>query len=278
MPAWPTRRPNAYHGESCGVHCRTSPPAGRSSPRAGSRGPGAPTLRAVAGRRGRSGARSLQCPAGPTGLVRGCLPPRSRRSGGSLRRELTREALRALMSELARTAPREGSFRVNVVGGGTVSACTSSSPARRTSSRPSQAERLLGSGWVDARPFRDLVEAIPDSAYARYPNLSRASVLDAVRDSPAAPRWALGPPGAGDRARRASGRSRGGRRRSRLPASTPPSGGVGPVALSPPNPPRLAAKASTDRPAPRGRPARERRPGERSPGRTVSSRATAAAG
>ena len=44
------------------------------------------------------------------------------------------------------------------------------------------AERLVGSGWVDARQFRELVEAIPDSAYARYPNLSRQSVLDAVGD------------------------------------------------------------------------------------------------
>ena len=44
------------------------------------------------------------------------------------------------------------------------------------------AERLVGSGWVDPRRFRGLVEAIPDSAYARYPNLSRQSVLDAVGD------------------------------------------------------------------------------------------------
>jgi len=44
------------------------------------------------------------------------------------------------------------------------------------------AERLVGSGWVDPRRFRDLVEEIPDSAYTRYPNLSRESVLDAVRD------------------------------------------------------------------------------------------------
>jgi hypothetical protein len=42
------------------------------------------------------------------------------------------------------------------------------------------AGRFVGSGWVDAQRFRDLVDAIPDSAYARYPNLSRESVLDAV--------------------------------------------------------------------------------------------------
>lgn len=42
------------------------------------------------------------------------------------------------------------------------------------------AERFIESGWVDAQRFRDLVVAIPDSAYARYPNLSRESVLDAV--------------------------------------------------------------------------------------------------
>jgi hypothetical protein len=35
---------------------------------------------------------------------------------------------------------------------------------------------------VDARRFQDLVEAIPDPAYARYPNLSRESVLEAVGD------------------------------------------------------------------------------------------------
>lgn len=43
------------------------------------------------------------------------------------------------------------------------------------------AEQFVASGWVDGERFRDLVEAIPDSAYARYPNLSRDSVLDAVR-------------------------------------------------------------------------------------------------
>ena len=36
-----------------------------------------------------------------------------------MRKELTRERLRALMKELARTAPRRGSWRVYLVGGGT---------------------------------------------------------------------------------------------------------------------------------------------------------------
>jgi len=170
-----------------------------------------------------------------------------------LRRELTGEALRELMSELARTAPRRRSFRVYVVGGGTsvlagwrsatidADLCTDRDevfrdiqgikerlrlnvefarpedfvPALRGSAKRHRfiecvgrvdfyhydpyaqllskvvrgfrkdlldAERLVGSGWVDPRRFRSLVEAIPDSAYARYPNLSRQSVLDAVGD------------------------------------------------------------------------------------------------
>lgn len=39
--------------------------------------------------------------------------------GGAVRRELTLEALRELMHELARTAPKGGSFRIYIVGGGT---------------------------------------------------------------------------------------------------------------------------------------------------------------
>ena len=168
-----------------------------------------------------------------------------------MRRELTGEALRELMSELARTAPRRRSFRVYVVGGGTavlagwrsstidadlsadrdevfrdiqgikerlrlnvefvrpedfVPALAGSAARHRFIERVGNidfhhydpyaqllskvvrgfrkdlldAERFVGSGWVDPRRFRDLVESIPDSAYARYPNLSRASVVDAV--------------------------------------------------------------------------------------------------
>lgn len=155
------------------------------------------------------------------------------------------------MSELARTAPREGSYRVYLVGGGTavlagwrsatidvdlhadddevfrdiqgikerlrlniefvrpedfVPELTGSGDRHRIIERVANvdflhydpyaqllskvvrgfrkdlldAERLVGSGWVDARRFQGLVEAIPDSSYARYPNLSRESVLDAV--------------------------------------------------------------------------------------------------
>lgn len=41
---------------------------------------------------------------------------------------------------------------------------------------------FLESGMVDAGRFLDLVRAISESAYARYPNLSRDSVLSAVED------------------------------------------------------------------------------------------------
>ncbi len=42
------------------------------------------------------------------------------------------------------------------------------------------ADRLVRSGWVDAGRFHDLVAGIGDSAYARYPSLSRESVQEAV--------------------------------------------------------------------------------------------------
>jgi len=42
------------------------------------------------------------------------------------------------------------------------------------------AERFLGSGMVDGERLRGLVASIPDSAYARYPSLSRAGVERAV--------------------------------------------------------------------------------------------------
>jgi hypothetical protein len=168
-----------------------------------------------------------------------------------VRRELTEPALRELMSELARTAPRGGPFRVYVVGGGTavlagwrsatidadlyadsdevfqdiqgikdrlrlnvefarpedfVPPLSGSANRHRFIARVGNidfyhydpysqllskvvrgfrkdlldAERLVESGWVEPRQFRGLVEAIPDSAYSRYPNLSPDSVLDAV--------------------------------------------------------------------------------------------------
>jgi hypothetical protein len=42
------------------------------------------------------------------------------------------------------------------------------------------ARQFVGSGLVDPAKFRSLVAAIPESAYARYPNLSRAGVERAV--------------------------------------------------------------------------------------------------
>lgn len=44
------------------------------------------------------------------------------------------------------------------------------------------AEHFVASGMVDPARFRELVAGIPDAAYARYPNLSRAAVEDAVDD------------------------------------------------------------------------------------------------
>lgn len=41
---------------------------------------------------------------------------------------------------------------------------------------------FVTSGLVDRKTFRSLVSAIPDSAYARYPQLSRAGVERAVDD------------------------------------------------------------------------------------------------
>lgn len=42
------------------------------------------------------------------------------------------------------------------------------------------AENFVGSGMVDPGRFRELVRAIPDASYTRYPNLSRDAVLSAV--------------------------------------------------------------------------------------------------
>jgi hypothetical protein len=42
------------------------------------------------------------------------------------------------------------------------------------------AREFLTSGLVDTRKFRSLVAAIPNSAYAKYPNLSRGGVENAV--------------------------------------------------------------------------------------------------
>ena len=42
------------------------------------------------------------------------------------------------------------------------------------------ARHFIAAGLVDAVRFRELVDRIPESAYARYPALSRHAVLDAV--------------------------------------------------------------------------------------------------
>ena len=42
------------------------------------------------------------------------------------------------------------------------------------------AENFVGSGMVDAARLRELVHAIDDAAYARYPSLSRGAVVEAV--------------------------------------------------------------------------------------------------
>ncbi len=42
------------------------------------------------------------------------------------------------------------------------------------------ARSFLRSGMVEPGTFRNLVQAIPESAYAKYPSLSRAAVLSAV--------------------------------------------------------------------------------------------------
>jgi hypothetical protein len=174
--------------------------------------------------------------------------------GSNVRRELTLEALRELMEELARTAPAGESYRVYVVGGGTAvlagwrpSTIEADLYSERDEvfrdvqgiknrlrlniefARPEHfvpplagsadrhvfvdrvgdidfyhydpyaqllskivrgfrkdlldAEHFLDSGMVDPRRFRELVDEIPDSAYARYPSLSRDSVLAAVADA-----------------------------------------------------------------------------------------------
>lgn len=42
------------------------------------------------------------------------------------------------------------------------------------------ARQFVRSRMVDPRTLRDLVEGIPEAAYARYPSLSRAAVVQAV--------------------------------------------------------------------------------------------------
>jgi len=170
-----------------------------------------------------------------------------------VRGELTSDALRELMAELARTAPPGERFQVYIVGGGTavlagwrVSTIDADLYAEREEvfrdvqgikerlglnvefARPEQfvpalagsadrhlfidrvggvdfyhydpyaqlfskivrgfrkdlldAEQFVRSGMVDPRRFNDLVRQIPESAYAKYPNLSRTAILAAVGD------------------------------------------------------------------------------------------------
>lgn len=173
--------------------------------------------------------------------------------GNEMRRRLTRQGLRDLMKELARSAPGRGPYRVFFVGGGTavyegwrestidadlysdteeilgdiqdikerlqlnielarpenfIPALAGSedrhvfietvrnvsfyhydpcaqllSKVIRGFGRDIQdAENFIKSGMVEAERFRSLVRDIPDSAYNRYPALSRKAVLEAVDD------------------------------------------------------------------------------------------------
>jgi len=170
-----------------------------------------------------------------------------------MRHDLTKERLRALMREIARTAPRGGPYRVFLVGGGTavyagwrsssidadlfsdeesvfrdIQAIKERLNVNVEFARPEQfvpalrgsvdrhlfietvgrvsyyhydpyaqvlskivrgferdlddARQFVASGMVDTAKLRTLVEDIEESAYARYPNLSRAAVATALED------------------------------------------------------------------------------------------------
>lgn len=213
-----------------------------------------------------------------------------------MRDELTRDRLRALWQEIARTAPPKGSYRVYLVGGGTAVYAgwrPSSIDADLFSEqdevfrdiqgikdrlninvefvRPEvfvpalegsenrhvfletigsvafyhydpyaqalakilrglrhdveDARQLIGAGWVDPARLRSLVAGIPETAYSKYPNLSRRAVVEVVdrflkelrpnppraprRSRPGAPH-----PRAGSSARSARARGRRGPRRT----------------------------------------------------------------
>lgn len=168
-----------------------------------------------------------------------------------MREELTRDRLISLMKELARTAPRGGTYRVYLLGGGTavylgwrrssidvdifsdqqdvfrdIQAIKERLNVNIEFARPEDfvpplkgtpdrhvfvetigrisfyhydpyaqllskvvrgfqrdlddAGEFMRSGMADPERFRKLVAAIPDSAYTRYPSLSRRGVEDAV--------------------------------------------------------------------------------------------------
>lgn len=170
-----------------------------------------------------------------------------------MRHVLTRERLRELMGEIARSAPAKQAYRVYFVGGGTAVLAgwrTSTIDADLHADRDAvfrdiqaikerlrvnvefvrpehfvpalpgsearhvfietlgnvsfyhydpyaqvlskivrgfardveDARHFLSSGMVDTDRFRALVQGIPESAYAKYPALSRRAVLDAVQD------------------------------------------------------------------------------------------------
>ena len=170
-----------------------------------------------------------------------------------MRDEMTSERLRALMREIARTAPRGKAYRVYLVGGGTavlsgwrptsidadlfapdesvfrdiqgikerlnvnvefarpehfVPALHDSESRHvfiETLDRVSyyhydpyaqvlskivrgferdvdDARQFIRAGMVDAEKLRDLVQRIPESAYAKYPNLSQDALRHAVED------------------------------------------------------------------------------------------------
>ena len=98
-----------------------------------------------------------------------------------VRGKLTRKGLRELMKELARSAPGRRAYRVYLVGGGTAVLLgwrDSTIDADLYSDR----EEVFRDIQKIKERFRRLVHQIAESAYSRYPALSRQAVLDAVHD------------------------------------------------------------------------------------------------
>lgn len=170
-----------------------------------------------------------------------------------MRKEVTRDRLKLLMQALAREAPRRGTFRVYLVGGGTavyvgwrnasvdVDLCSDEETVFRNIQRIKEqlamniefarpedfvpplrgsadrhlfietvgrvsfyhydpyaqilskivrgfqrdlddAHAFIQNRMVEAGKLKSLVSSIPESAYAKYPNLSKRAVESAVRD------------------------------------------------------------------------------------------------
>ena len=114
-----------------------------------------------------------------------------------MREEMTHERLRELMREIARTAPRQGTWRVYLVGGATavLSGWRASSVdadhydpyaqvltkiVRGFERDLDDARHFVRSGMVDPERLRALVATIPQAEYARYPALSPSAVEEAV--------------------------------------------------------------------------------------------------